>query len=315
MKRKKGLAILLACIMVGAAIVLGASGRPVSRDASLYVTDHAGVLSPQARQELISRQTDRSVRLSVAAVRSTGKLSTADYAEALWNNWQLSSSDLLLVLVTGSKLDYYFGYDTGSYAGQLLNDSYDRLLQTALEPDFAAGDYASAVLTFDTALQQQLAAAKWDSDAAGDELFYGDELYGAAPAVRGVGTGFGLTVLVCIVILVLALRSVSRIGRRRGPRVYRSRPMAPPPPRPRTGMYRPPMGGPSRPRTGRPPMSRPTVSRPSAPRPSRPSGGSRGGFGGRSGGFGGGGRSSGGFGGGGRSGGSRGGGFGGGGRR
>lgn len=302
MKRKKGLAILLACIMVGAAIVLGASGRPVSRDASLYVTDHAGAFSPQARQELISRQTDRSVRLSVAAVRNTGKLSTADYAEALWNNWQLSSSDLLLVLVTGSKLDYYFGYDTGSYAGQLLNDSYDRLLQTALEPDFAAGDYASAVLTFDTALQQQLAAAKWDSDA-GDELFYGDEIYGAAPAVQGVGTGFGLTVLVCIVILVLVLRSVSRIGRRRGPRVYRSRPMAPPPPRPRTGMYRPPMGGPSRPRTGRP-----TMSRPSAPRPSRPSGGSRGGFGG-------GGRSSGGFGGGGRSGGSRGGGFGGGGRR
>lgn len=302
MKHKKGLAILLACIMVGAAIVLGASGRPVSRDASLYVTDHAGAFSPQARQELISRQTDRSVRLSVAAVRNTGKLSTADYAEALWNNWQLSSSDLLLVLVTGSKLDYYFGYDTGSYAGQLLNDSYDRLLQTALEPDFAAGDYASAVLTFDTALQQQLAAAKWDSDA-GDELFYGDEIYGAAPAVQGVGTGFGLTVLVCIVILVLVLRSVSRIGRRRGPRVYRSRPMAPPPPRPRTGMYRPPMGGPSRPRTGRP-----TMSRPSAPRPSRPSGGSRGGFGG-------GGRSSGGFGGGGRSGGSRGGGFGGGGRR
>lgn len=313
MKIKKGLAILLACIMVGAAIVLGASGRPVSRDASLYVTDHADAFSPQARQELISRQTDRSVRLSVAAVRSTGKLSTADYAEALWNNWQLSSSDLLLVLVTGSKLDYFFGYDTGSYAGQLLNDSYDWLLQTALEPDFAAGDYASAVLTFDTALQQQLAAVKQSSDAAGDELFYGDEIYGAVPAVRSIGTGFGLTVLVCIVIFVLVLRSVSRIGRRRTPRVYRSRPMAPPPPGPRPGMYRPPMGGPSRPRTGRPPMSRPTMSRPpmsrpSAPRPSRPSGGSRGGFGG-------GGRSSGGFGGGGRSGGSRGGGFGGGGRR
>lgn len=319
MKTKRILAILLAAVMVAGAILLGASGKPVKRDPSLYVTDPAGALSSAAAQELISRQAGRSVRLSVAAVRSTGKLSTADYAAALWEGWQLSSSDLLLVLVTGVKQDYYFGYDTASQAAAVLDSSYDRLLQSALEPDFAAGDYSAAVLTFDTAVQQQLAGTAGSASPGYSAASTGgyDSAYQDS---YDDGSGFGFLVILFVIVLIVVLCSVSRIGRRRRPRAYRPAPPPPPPihrpgmgPRPAPRPPRPPR--PSAPRPSRPSAPRPSAPRPSAPRPSRPpmsSGRSSFGGGGRSsGGFGGGGRSSGGFSGGGRSGG----GFGGGGRR
>lgn len=123
MKTNKTLAAILAALMVAAAVFLGLSGKPVSRDSSLYVTDPADVISPSATQELLSMAAGRSARLSIAAVQSTGKLSTADYTEALWKRWQMGSSDLLLVMVTGSAQDYYFGYDTGSDAGMVPTTS------------------------------------------------------------------------------------------------------------------------------------------------------------------------------------------------
>lgn len=331
MKTKRILAILLAAVMVAGAILLGASGKPVKRDPSLYVTDPAGALSSAAAQELISRQAGRSVRLSVAAVRSTGKLSTADYAAALWEGWQLSSSDLLLVLVTGAKQDYYFGYDTASQAAAVLDSSYDRLLQSALEPDFAAGDYSTAVLTFDTAVQQQLAGTASGGVSLDYSYSLNDGYDSAYQDSYDDGSGFGFLVILFVIVLIVVLCSVSRIGRRRRPRAYRPAPPPPPPPMHRPGMGPRPAPRPPRPprpmappppprpmgpapRPPRPSAPRPSAPRPSAPRPSRPpmsSGRSSFGGGGRSsGGFGGGGRSSGGFSGGGRSGG----GFGGGGR-
>lgn len=311
MKTKRILAILLAAIMVAGAILLGASGKPVKRDPSLYVTDPADAISPAATQELLSRQAGRSVRLSVAAVRSTGKLSTADYAAALWEGWQLSSSDLLLVLVTGAKQDYYFGYDTISQVAAALNDSFDRLLQSALEPEFAAGDYSTAVLTFDAAVQQQLAGTAGSASPGYSAASTGGYDGGYQDSYDDDdGSGFGLLLILFILVLIVVLCSVSRIGRRRRPRAYRPGPPPPPP------IHRPGIGPRPAPRPPRPPrpMAPPRPPRPSAPRPSRPpmsSGRSSFGGGGRSSGsFGGGGRSSGGFGGGGRSGG----GFGGGGR-
>ena len=209
MKTKRILAILLAAVMVAGAILLGASGKPVKRDPSLYVTDPAGALSSAAAQELISRQAGRSVRLSVAAVRSTGKLSTADYAAALWEGWQLSSSDLLLVLVTGAKQDYYFGYDTASQAAAALDSSYDRLLQSALEPDFAAGDYSTAVLTFDTAVQQQLAGTASGGVSLDYSYSLNDGYDSAYQDSYDDGSGFGFLVILFVIVLIVVLCSPS----------------------------------------------------------------------------------------------------------
>lgn len=321
MKTNKTLAAILAALMVAAAVFLGLSGKPVSRDGSLYVTDPADAISPSATQELLSMAAGRSARLSIAAVRSTGKLSTADYTEALWERWKMGPSDLLLVMVTGSAQDYYFGYDTGSDAGMVLNDIYGSLLDADLEPDFAAGDYSAAALTFAQRVYAALDGSgssvtggmtyPGDYDPAYD---YGyDDGYGVS---GGFDTILGFIILIVVVIiLVSAITAAARIGRRRprGPRAPGGPVMPPPPPRPPRPMTPPPRPGAPRPGGFGGSSSRPSAPRPSAPRPSsRPSSGFGGG-GRSSGSFGGGGRSSGGrssFGGGGRSGG----GFGGGGR-
>ena len=62
MKTNKTLAAILAALMVAAAVFLGLSGKPVSRDGSLYVTDPADVISPSATQELLSMAAGRSAR-------------------------------------------------------------------------------------------------------------------------------------------------------------------------------------------------------------------------------------------------------------
>ena len=294
MKHNRTLALILSLVMVAAAILLGLQGKPVGRDSSLYVTDAAGVISPAAESRFNALQQSASPRLSVAVVKSTGKLSTASYCEKLWENWRLGTADMLLLLVTG-KQDYYFGYDTSASYAPLLDSQFNTLLERYLEPDFAAGNYEQAILTFAEGIQSVLAGASLPN--VDYNTYYPAEDYGTYTSA-GFGLG-GMLLLVIVVILIVAVFSAGSIGRRRRRTVFRSpRSVVPPPPRA------------PRPRTTRP-MTPPPASRPRTTTVRPPSGG---GFGGgsrpRSGGFGGGGRSSGGFGGGGRSSG----GFGGGGR-
>ena len=155
MKTNRILAAVLTVIMVLAAVFIGLQSKPVARDSSLYITDKAGVISAAGESAFVNAQKSCKARLSVAIVRSTGKLSTAKYCEALWNEWKLGTSDMLLLMVTG-KQDYYFGYDTGASYAWLLDSQFDVLMEAWLEPDFAAGDYERAILTFSDGVQQAL---------------------------------------------------------------------------------------------------------------------------------------------------------------
>lgn len=290
MKHNRKLAVVITCVLVALAIFIGLQGKPVSRDSSLYITDKAGVISASGEIQFASLQRELTPRLSVAIVQTTGKLSTAEYCETLWNNWRLGTSDMLLLMVTG-KQDYYFGYDTASTFAYTLDSNFDLLMEQYLEPDFAAGDYEGALFSFSDGIQMLLSGAHFENGTLN-----GDNYYSEYFSSTGF-SGFGLILFIAFVVIVVALISANSIGKKR-PRTnttYRT----PTPPRSHTT---------TRPRTTIHTNSRPmtpprtTVRTPRTTiRTSRPSG--------RSGGFGGGGRSSGGFGGGGRSG-----GFGGGGR-
>ncbi len=296
MKHNRILAAIVACVMVAAAIFIGLQGKPVDRDDSLYLTDRAQVISPAAEAQFVALQKQSSPRLSVAVVRSTGKLSTADYCEALWENWHLGTADMLLLMVTEAQ-DYYFGYDTGATYASLLDANFDVLMERSLEPDFAAGDYESALLAFGQGVQTLLNSTDFDHGALYPDDYY--DSYSSGVSVSGI---FLILIILVIIVAVVAASSIGKGSGRRTGTTYRT---PTPPSVRRTTSYRPA----SRPANKTvyrpaPPLvsrSRPTVS--SRPRTtSRPSS--------RSGGFGGGGRSSGGFSGGGRSRGS----FGGGGR-
>lgn len=291
MKHNRTLAAIIACAMVVIAVFIGLQGKPVSRDDSLYLTDKAGVVSGAAETAFVQMQQNANHRLSVAIVKSTGKLSTADYCETLWDNWGLGTSDMLLLMVTG-KQDYYFGYDTASSFSSLLDNQFDVLMERYLEPDFAAGNYEQAILTFSDGLQQTLSGANSNNSS-----FYPDEYYGGYwnnDSSFGFVSPFAVFIVIAFVVIFIAVIAAGSVGKRR-PRTTVYRPAAPPPPRTTIRMNTRPAAPPRT--AARPPRTTiRTSSRPSGSRPSSFGGG-------RSSGFGGSGRSSGGFGGGGRSGG------------
>ena len=71
MKFNRILAIILTCLMVLGAMVIGLQGKPVNRDDSLYLTDKAGVISPAVESQFVQMQKNAAPRLSVAIVQST----------------------------------------------------------------------------------------------------------------------------------------------------------------------------------------------------------------------------------------------------
>lgn len=290
MKHNRVLAAVVACLMVLAAVFIGLQGKPVSRDSSLYLTDKAGVISDSAEIRFAQLQRELTPRLSVAIVKSTGKLSTAEYCEALWNNWRLGTSDMLLLMVTG-KEDYYFGYDTSSSFAWQLDANFDLLMEQYLEPDFAARDYERALFAFSDGIQALLSGTYFDNGTLN-----GDEYYGEYSYSTGI-SGFGLLIVIAFVVIFIAVVVAGSIGKKRpGSTVVYHKPSTPGSYRPSSTTFRPTTV--HRPSTSYRPSTtfRPsTTHRPSSSsRPSsRPSG------------FGGGGRSSGGFSGGSRSGGSR----------
>lgn len=293
MKYNRVLAAVAACIMVLAAVFIGLQGKPVSRDSSLYLTDKAGVISDSTEIQFVALQRELTPRLSVTIVKSTGKLSTAEYCEALWNNWRLGTSDMLLLMVTG-KEDYYFGYDNASSFADTLDSNFDLLMEQYLEPDFAAKDYERALFSFSDGVQVLLSGAHFDNSMLNSGDYYGEYSYSA-----GI-SGFGLLIVIGFVVIFIAVVAAGSIGKKRpGSTVVYHKPSAPGAFRPTTTIHRPSTS--YRPSTTFRPS---TTHRPSSS--SRPSS--------RPGGFGGSGRSSGGFGGGSRSMGGRSGGFGGGGR-
>lgn len=297
MKHNRILAAVVACVMILAAVFIGLQGKPVSRDDSLYLTDKAGVISAAVEQQFVAAQQSQSRRLSVAIVNSTGKMSTAAYCETLWNNWRLGTSDMLLLMVIGEE-DYYFGYDTAASFASTLDANFDLLMETFLEPDFAARDYEQALLSFHEGLQHIWGQASSALPSTPGNLF--DDYYNGYYET-GSSSGFvspvGLLIVIAFVVIFVAVVAAGSIGKKRpGTTVYHT----PAPPRTTIRVNT----RPAAPRTTvRPP--RPTIHTSTRPRTGGFSSGSRP----RSSGFGGGGRSSGGFGGGGRSG-----GFGGGGR-
>ena len=284
MKHNRVLAAVTACIMVLAAVFLGLQGKPVSRDSSLYLTDKAGVISHAVESQFVAEQKASTPRLSVAIVKSTGKMSTAAYCETLWNNWRLGTSDMLLLMVTGAE-DYYFGYDTASSFASTLDSNFDLLMEQYLEPDFAARDYESALFAFSDGIQTLLSGAYFDNGLSNNDTYYNEYLYST-----GI-SGFGLLIIIVFVVIFIAVVAAGSIGKKRpGSTVVYHKPSTPGSYRPSSTTFRPTT-------VHRPsPSYRPsTTFRPSTTH--RPSS--------RPGGFGGSGRSSGGFSGGSRSGGGR----------
>lgn len=307
--------MVLILAILGAS-VYGISKKPASLpEVSHYnwICDQAGLLTQDARQTIQEYNTawnDKYYAVAaVAAVDNIRGWKPEDYARELGAKWGLGANDMLLLLVKGG--DWYVA--CGDNLADLMTDTQQTRLKTALDTPYYSGNYAEAAVAFFRQSDVVLAQTLGRSSTGGQSPDPGQTWQEPAGA-SGVSIA-GVVLLIVCIFVVWALLDRMRYNRYRrrpammgGPVYYPifwgRRPRAPRPPRPPRGPGGPMGGGPRPPRSSgpRPPRS-------SGPRPGNYSRSSSGGFGGgsRSGGFG----NRGGFGGGRSSGGSRGGGFGG----
>ncbi len=254
-------------LLVVAAIALGQFKAPVRQSDSFYVTDKANLFSASEESAILDAcqrlQHTAGSRMIVVTVKHTGLQGMESYTEDLWDDWKLSSVDMLLVMTDD---DYYFLY--GSELWETMDYAYRDLLDRYLEPEFAVRQYGDAVLAFISGAEIVLLGE--------DDIGYPDDGYGYSSNGSGVLLGFLIFALIVVVVLVF---SKSRPASKRS--YYGGYATPRPVSRPiiiHTSSHRPSVGGSFR-----------SASRP-ASRPSsfggggRRSGGSFGGGGGRGGG-------------------------------
>ena len=288
--KKRALSALLLCVFLLISLVScgGTSGDYSSRipDPSdvFYVLDTAGVISPETRNHIVSRNDAlfamTGAQIVIACVPSTEGMDISDYATQMFNKWGIGSAEKnngVLILLSISDDDYWILQGKG--LEDLLSTGTLKLMKDAdLEPHFAAKEYdAGARAMFDSVCAYLASVYNVDLDTWSGAP--GHFTQGGTDHIQQ-DNGDTIDVLIwaiLIVILILFIvayfNSASGGGGSGG---YR---------RPRTRTYVGPMygGGYHRPR----PM--PPRGGSFGPRPGGFSGGSRGGFsggsfGGRSGG-------------------------------
>lgn len=312
--QKRGFALVVLILAIIGSGVYGISKKPAALpEVSYYnwICDQAGLLDQETRQTIQDYNTAWNEQyyavVAVAAVDDIRGWSSEDYARELGARWGLGANDMLLLLVKGG--DWYVA--CGDNLADLMTDTQQTKLKTALDTPYYAGDYSQAAVDFFRQSDVVLAQTLGRSSTGGQSPAPGRTWQEPAGA-SGVSIA-GVVLLIVCIFVVWALLDRMRYNRYRrrpammgGPVYYPifwgRRPRAPRPPRPPRGPGGPmggPMGGgprPPRPTPPRPPRS-------NGPRPggfggSRPGGsfgggsrsggfGNRGGFGGK-GGFGGG---------------------------
>ncbi|MBQ2668132.1 MAG: TPM domain-containing protein [Clostridia bacterium] len=148
-RRRAALVLAAFLLLLSAVLPAGAAGIPDAPDS--YVLDEADVISAATEAE-INEKNNRlaaacGAQIAFAVVDFTGEYSTADYAYEVFNKWGIGdkreNNGLLFVLAVGAE-DYYALPGSG-VTDLFSGGTLQTLLDTYMEPDFAAGDYDAAV--------------------------------------------------------------------------------------------------------------------------------------------------------------------------
>ena len=278
---------MIGCILVSVALLIAQmafaeSAVPAPTD-DFWFLDEANVLSDATEGEIFfsnQRMADVSAsEIVVVAVNSTGNYTIDDYANNLYNQWEINVEGVLMLLAIQDD-DYYVL--PGAVLGQSLHSSeIQELLNTYLEPDFAAKNYDSGVKKAFEALYARVAELNhlsvkvqdgindYEAFIAGEIAEVGGTTGSNAVAgstqsvdwvpeqnIRQEREGGSFLPLLIVILLVVILVAVSRSNRRRNTRYYDAGVDVPPPTRSSgfgTGFLmgslfgsrrsRPPMGG------------------------------------------------------------------------
>ena len=253
--QKRGFALVVLILAIIGSGVYGISKKPAALpEVSYYnwICDEAGLLDQETRQTIQDYNTAWNKQyyavVAVAAVDDIRGWSSEDYARELGARWGLGANDMLLLLVKGG--DWYVA--CGDNLADLMTDTQQTKLKTALDTPYYAGDYSQAAVDFFRQSDVVLAQTLGRSSTGGQSPAPGQTWQEPAGA-SGVSIA-GVVLLIVCIFIVWALLDRMRYNRYRrrpammgGPVYYPifwgRRPRAPRPPRPPRGPGGP-MGGP-----------------------------------------------------------------------
>ena len=155
--------------------------------------------------------------VAVAAVDDIRGWSSEDYARELGARWGLGANDMLLLLVKGG--DWYVA--CGDNLADLMTDTQQTRLKTALDTPYYAGDYSQAAVDFFRQSDVVLAQTLGRSSTGGQSPAPGQRWQEPAGA-SGVSIA-GVVLLIVCIFVVWALLDRMRYNR------YRRRPGRPVP--------------------------------------------------------------------------------------
>jgi len=146
-KRLVVAAMLLLAIAFDTAVALAEAVKDLPRPTD-YVSDFAGVLSPQVKQELnlLAGQVDRlaHAQIAVVTIKTLDGESIQDFSVQLWDAWKIGQKDrgvLILLAVQDRKRWITTGYGLES----ILPDSRVGDIGRQMVPYLRSGDYDDAV--------------------------------------------------------------------------------------------------------------------------------------------------------------------------
>ncbi len=188
-------------------------------EAEFYAADYAGVLSDATKAAIVSgNQTLRTAtggEIVVVTVDNTDGKEIGEYAKELGNLWGVGSAQYnngMVLLLSIKDDNYYVAFGTGLDS---LIEKLQNLLDTELEPDFAAKNYDAGVLKCFSALCTLLNESGIGGpldyyNESGDYTFTGYRTHAAGGMSASYGTSFTVWAIVFFVFLIVVVLLISR---------------------------------------------------------------------------------------------------------
>lgn len=150
----------IAALLIAAALFCTASAQVVQPGDDFWYLDEANVLSEETEGEIFFANQRLyetcGAEIVVVAIDSTDGMAIDDYAYTLFNEWEIGGSSYrgMLLLMAIEDDDYY------AMPGTNMNNLFDsatlnEMLNTHLEPDFAAKDYDEGARRFFEAVYEK----------------------------------------------------------------------------------------------------------------------------------------------------------------
>ena len=161
--KQRILRLACAALLMLALLVQAAFASVVKPTEEAYYLDEAGVFSDALRGEIFFSDDllydACGAELIVVAIKSTGKLTIAEYAKTLFNEWGIGGSEeqngfLLLLAINDGK---YYGLAGTGLQPKFTAGMIKNYLETSPPPDFDKRDYETGTRKFFEAAFEKIA--------------------------------------------------------------------------------------------------------------------------------------------------------------